>query len=250
MCWGILLKHFELLTEAVSRPVALIFDPLQKKRRKFNTRHMFHHLKVPSAVLHSPSCVPSPPSQLLVFTLRFSHFPSGHLSAGPGLHGHPDHVRNELPCSQGGHPQRPRCSELRVSGNNCPRWFPLCSRFFFLWFFLVGECLSPPFLPPDSIDDNMQVKITDNALARDLFPMDYHCLGDNENRPVRWMALESLLNNDFSSASDVVRNPLAGTAFPVLRVLVYFQETQGWKGPSRKRDQLCSGHSFDSCSWL
>ncbi|XP_027002747.1 tyrosine-protein kinase RYK isoform X3 [Tachysurus fulvidraco] len=53
------------------------------------------------------------------------------------------------------------------------------------------------------IDDSMQVKITDNALARDLFPMDYHCLGDNENRPVRWMALESLLNNDFSSASDV-----------------------------------------------
>lgn len=51
----------------------------------------------------------------------------------------------------------------------------------------------------------MQVKITDNALARDLFPMDYHCLGDNENRPVRWMALENLLNNDFSSASDVVR---------------------------------------------
>lgn len=50
----------------------------------------------------------------------------------------------------------------------------------------------------------MQVKITDNALARDLFPMDYHCLGDNENRPVRWMALESLLNNDFSSLSDVV----------------------------------------------
>lgn len=53
------------------------------------------------------------------------------------------------------------------------------------------------------IDDSMQVKITDNALARDLYPMDYHCLGDNENRPVRWMALESLLNNDFSSASDV-----------------------------------------------
>lgn len=60
----------------------------------------------------------------------------------------------------------------------------------------------------NSIDDNMQVKITDNALARDLFPMDYHCLGDNENRPVRWMALESLLNNDFSSASDVVRTAL------------------------------------------
>lgn len=65
----------------------------------------------------------------------------------------------------------------------------------------------------DSIDDNMQVKITDNALARDLFPMDYHCLGDNENRPVRWMALESLLNNDFSSASDVVRTAAPDTQF-------------------------------------
>ncbi|KAH0623948.1 hypothetical protein JD844_007171 [Phrynosoma platyrhinos] len=54
-----------------------------------------------------------------------------------------------------------------------------------------------------SIDDALQVKITDNALSRDLFPMDYHCLGDNENRPVRWMALESLVNNEFSGASDV-----------------------------------------------
>lgn len=62
-----------------------------------------------------------------------------------------------------------------------------------------------------SIDDNMQVKITDNALSRDLFPMDYHCLGDNENRPVRWMALESLLHNDFSSLSDVVTPSLPQT---------------------------------------
>lgn len=57
----------------------------------------------------------------------------------------------------------------------------------------------------------MQVKITDNALARDLFPMDYHCLGDNENRPVRWMALESLLHHDFSSLSDVVTPSRAHT---------------------------------------
>ncbi|XP_063771622.1 tyrosine-protein kinase RYK isoform X2 [Pseudophryne corroboree] len=53
------------------------------------------------------------------------------------------------------------------------------------------------------IDESLQVKITDNALARDLFPMDYHCLGDNENRPVRWMSLESLVNKEFSSAGDV-----------------------------------------------
>ena len=48
------------------------------------------------------------------------------------------------------------------------------------------------------------MKITDNALARDFFPGDYHCLGDNENRPVRWMACESLEYNKFTWASDVV----------------------------------------------
>ncbi|XP_016138284.1 tyrosine-protein kinase RYK-like [Sinocyclocheilus grahami] len=67
----------------------------------------------------------------------------------------------------------------------------------------LAEANNPQVRLPQIIDNSMQVKITDNALARDLFPMDYHCLGDNENRPVRWMALESLLNNDFSSASDV-----------------------------------------------
>lgn len=48
------------------------------------------------------------------------------------------------------------------------------------------------------------VKVTDNALARDLFPGDYNCLGDNENRPVKWMAIEALQDKRFSTASDVV----------------------------------------------
>ncbi|XP_059481243.1 tyrosine-protein kinase RYK-like [Neocloeon triangulifer] len=53
------------------------------------------------------------------------------------------------------------------------------------------------------VDERLRVKVTDSALARDLFPDDYHCLGDNENRPIRWMAVESLLHRKFSSASDV-----------------------------------------------
>ncbi|XP_041483184.1 tyrosine-protein kinase RYK-like isoform X2 [Lytechinus variegatus] len=53
------------------------------------------------------------------------------------------------------------------------------------------------------IDEDYNLKITDNALARDLFPSDYHCLGDNENRPVKWMAVESLVHKNFSHASDV-----------------------------------------------
>ena len=54
------------------------------------------------------------------------------------------------------------------------------------------------------VDDDLRVQITDNALSRDLFPQDYYCLGDNENRPIKWLAIESLINKNFSPASDVV----------------------------------------------
>lgn len=60
------------------------------------------------------------------------------------------------------------------------------------------------FLFCSSVDEKLRVKITDNALSRDLFPSDYHCLGDNENRPVKWLALESLSYKQFTGASDVV----------------------------------------------
>lgn len=53
------------------------------------------------------------------------------------------------------------------------------------------------------VDEELHVKICDNALARDFFPGDYHCLGDNENRPIRWMSVDSLENGSFSPLSDV-----------------------------------------------
>ncbi|NP_001161648.1 Ryk-like tyrosine kinase [Saccoglossus kowalevskii] len=53
------------------------------------------------------------------------------------------------------------------------------------------------------IDEDYNVKITDNALARDLFPQDYTCLGDNENRPVKWLAIESLIEKKYLPTSDV-----------------------------------------------
>nr|XP_023016065.1 tyrosine-protein kinase Dnt [Leptinotarsa decemlineata] len=53
------------------------------------------------------------------------------------------------------------------------------------------------------VDDKLNVLVADNALSRDLFPSDYHCLGDNENRPVKWLAIESLLHKSFSPSSDV-----------------------------------------------
>ena len=60
------------------------------------------------------------------------------------------------------------------------------------------------------IDDDLNVKVTDCALSRDLFPQDYCCLGDNENRPVKWMAVESLEHGRYSLASDGVRDIVEG----------------------------------------
>ena len=57
---------------------------------------------------------------------------------------------------------------------------------------------------PYRVDSNLTVKLTDTALSRDLFPNDYHCLGDNENRPVKWLSLEALLDRRFSVGSEVV----------------------------------------------
>ena len=60
------------------------------------------------------------------------------------------------------------------------------------------------FLSKFRVDDELNVKVTDCALSRDLFASDYYCLGDNENRPVKWMAVESIEHRRFSVATDVV----------------------------------------------
>merc|ERR1712096_519769 len=54
------------------------------------------------------------------------------------------------------------------------------------------------WLPP-----TLSIKLCDPALSKDLFPNDYHCLGDNENRPVKWMAIESIATGNFTTSSDV-----------------------------------------------
>jgi len=55
------------------------------------------------------------------------------------------------------------------------------------------------------VDNTLRVQLTDNSLSRDIFPHDYCCLGDNENRPVKWLSLEALGDHQFSCASDTVR---------------------------------------------
>ncbi|CAO4385179.1 unnamed protein product [Caenorhabditis nigoni] len=53
------------------------------------------------------------------------------------------------------------------------------------------------------VNGRLQVQLCDSALSRDLFPADYHCLGDNENRPLKWMAPEAIASGLYSSSADV-----------------------------------------------
>ncbi|XP_033149153.1 tyrosine-protein kinase Drl [Drosophila busckii] len=53
------------------------------------------------------------------------------------------------------------------------------------------------------LDEEAYVKICDSALSRDLFPDDYDCLGDNENRPLKWLSLESLQKRVYNTQGDV-----------------------------------------------
>ena len=47
------------------------------------------------------------------------------------------------------------------------------------------------------------VRLCDAALSKDLFPADYHCLGDNDNRPVKWLSLDTIQTGQFAPSTDV-----------------------------------------------
>ena len=53
------------------------------------------------------------------------------------------------------------------------------------------------------MDANLSLKLGDYALSRDLFPEDYACLANNENKPIKWMALESINNNIYNVKTDL-----------------------------------------------
>ncbi|XP_066158582.1 tyrosine-protein kinase Dnt-like [Euwallacea fornicatus] len=53
------------------------------------------------------------------------------------------------------------------------------------------------------VGEKFDVKITDNCMSRDLFPNDYFCIGDKESKPIKWMALESLVYDQWTFQTDV-----------------------------------------------
>ncbi|KAE9548688.1 hypothetical protein FO519_008100 [Halicephalobus sp. NKZ332] len=64
------------------------------------------------------------------------------------------------------------------------------------------NCLVSEIAPKLS-NDRLYVQLCDSALSKDLFPNDYHCLGDNDNRPIKWLAPETIKSKVHNSASDI-----------------------------------------------
>lgn len=71
----------------------------------------------------------------------------------------------------------------------------LCNKIFFFFFSLFR------------LDESYTVKVADFGMARDVFDKEYYSVQDHRKAklPVKWMAIESLQTQKFTSKSDVVR---------------------------------------------
>lgn len=70
-----------------------------------------------------------------------------------------------------------------------------------------GCCPVPPLKPVSHrLDETLTVKVADFGLARDVFGKEYYSVRRHRHAklPVKWMALESLQTQKFTTKSDVV----------------------------------------------
>ena len=54
------------------------------------------------------------------------------------------------------------------------------------------------------VDMNLNVRVADFGLTRDIYSTEYYRLEKHTTLPVKWMALESLLDGYFDEKTDVV----------------------------------------------
>ena len=54
------------------------------------------------------------------------------------------------------------------------------------------------------LDENMIAKVADFGLSRDVYVTDYYDVGQNTPLPVKWLAPEALIDQVFTTQSDVV----------------------------------------------
>lgn len=84
------------------------------------------------------------------------------------------------------------------------------------------------------LDESYTVKVADFGMARDVFDKEYYSVQDHRKAklPVKWMAIESLQTQKFTSKSDVVSK----------RFLPRAQQPRGLCS--------CGGIHFGLCKWL
>lgn len=78
----------------------------------------------------------------------------------------------------------------------------------------VNRCLCVCF---SRLDETYTVKVADFGMARDIYDKEYYSIQDHKQvkLPVKWMAIESLQTQKFTSKSDVVgshKSPLMSKA--------------------------------------
>ena len=54
------------------------------------------------------------------------------------------------------------------------------------------------------VDETLSIKVADFGLARDIYSTEYYRVEQHTTLPVKWMALESLLDGYFDEKTDVV----------------------------------------------
>lgn len=83
-------------------------------------------------------------------------------------------------------------------------WLPECRGVFEQE--LTGRCcfLKMPYV--FRLDETFTVKVADFGMARDIYDKEYYSIQDHKRvkLPVKWMAIESLQTQKFTTKSDVV----------------------------------------------
>lgn len=77
------------------------------------------------------------------------------------------------------------------------------------------------------LDESYTVKVADFGMARDVFDKEYYSIQDHRKAklPVKWMAIESLQTQKFTSKSDVVSNSIIIKIFITADSVLHHRKT-------------------------
>lgn len=83
------------------------------------------------------------------------------------------------------------------------------------------------------LDETFTVKVADFGMARDIYDKEYYSIQDHKRAklPVKWMAIESLQTQKFTTKSDVVSEPDPGLGNISITSSVFYLQRIGFLFP-------------------